>query len=74
MDNNFKFARYVSIDHRSSAVASVRYSANLNLGQCYNLNLRRTPLEFEITVKRFNVTIIIIFQMLQSQLSRKLLD
>ena len=40
MDNtNFEFERHVSIDHRSSSVASVHYSANLNLRQYYNLNL-----------------------------------
>ena len=39
MNNNFEFARHVSIDHRSSSVAIVLYIANVN-SQNYNLNLR----------------------------------
>lgn len=40
MDNRSEFTRHVSIDNRSSSVARILYGANLNLGQCYNLNLR----------------------------------
>ena len=39
MDKNVEFTRHVSINHQSSSVASVRYSANLNLSQCYNFKL-----------------------------------
>lgn len=74
MENHFEFAGHVSIGHRSSSVAGVRCSANLNLIGAvlqFELALMHFRWNFELPVNVTSIACIDIVQQQQQQQLQK---